>query len=61
MLTMLKPVKSDDLNLFITETRFIKETIIYLFNFNEIECGFQRVLFWLTCVENVTEMMLFVS
>lgn len=61
MLTMLKPVKSDDLNLFITETRFIKETIIYLFNFNEIECGFQRVLFGLTCVENVTEMMFIVS
>jgi len=58
---MLKLVKSDGLNLFITETSLIKEKVINPFNFKEIECNFRRVLFWSCFVKNVTKMMLFVS
>jgi len=58
---MLKPVKSDVLNNFIAETSLIKESIINLFNFKEIECDYPLVSFWVTSVINVTKMMLFVS
>lgn len=58
---MLKLVKSDGLNLFITETSLIKENMINSFNFKGIECDFRRVLFWHDCVKNVTKMLLFVS
>jgi len=58
---MLKPVKSDVLNIFIAETRLIKKIIINLFNFKEIECNYPLVSFWVTSVINVTKMMLFVS
>jgi len=58
---MLKPVKRDVLNIFIAETSLIKESIINLFNFKEIECDYPLVSFWVTSVINVTKMMLFVS
>jgi len=58
---MLKSGKTHGPNRFITETNFIKENIINSFKFNEIECNFCWVSFWLACIKNVTEMMLFVS